>query len=79
MNCENSTGWAIMVTPEFDRNCTVRRVFRDGAFYAIAVSAFQIHSGQNLADGSGGKCKRQILAAPLEEQDTIQTGHVINP
>jgi len=47
MNCENSAGCAIMMTPKFDRNYTLRWVFRDGAFDAIAVSAFQIHSGQN--------------------------------
>jgi hypothetical protein len=81
-NCEKS-GWAVVVMiPEFDRNCALRRVFRDGAFDAIAVIAFQMHSVQNLAGalagGSGGKRSGSVKFSLLEEQDTIQTGHVID-
>jgi hypothetical protein len=58
-NCEESGRTFVVIIPEFDRNCALRRVFRDGAFDAIAVSTFQMHPVQNLAgafaDGSGGK------------------------
>jgi hypothetical protein len=54
-NCEKSAWAFVVIIPEFDRNHTLRWPFRDGAFNAIAVSAFEIHSVQNLADGSGGK------------------------